>query len=447
LAWKVFSLATAIMLWFIVMNTLNPTEIKTFTATVSIINDGALADNGLVLLNKQEVIDTKVSIKVKGTRPALDELSKAKNKAEIKAVIDLEQLNSVSFEDTPLTYSLLVTPSLPDSFNYSYDIASCTPSRVDAQLDELVSEELSLTVNTTGQLGDGYKAEKPVPSESKVTVTGPKSMFSQIASVKADVDINGKTSDVTVSTAPAVYNASGEVMPMFKVEPNVVDVTVGINKLWQIPVKAPETTGELEEGLELKSIDYSPKYAEVEGKTADFNKIDSIELPDIDLSSVVATRSFTYDIRPYLKDADVNIRDGSPTQITVTVTVEATEKRTLTINDFEIKNLGQNLDATPKSARVTLKGRKSELDTITAASLNPQLDLSNLEAGEHSCDITLDLPEGIEVYGDATTTVVITEAVSDTSDTPADSEAGEQEEAPSDNTGEDETVPDNTDEN
>jgi YbbR domain-containing protein len=276
-------------------------------------------------------------------------------------------------------------------------------------------------------------------------------LFSQISAVRADVDINGKTDDVNVSTAPAVYDTDGEVMPLFRVEPNVVDVTVTINRLWQIPVKEPKTVGELEEGLELKSVDYSPKYAEVEGKTTDFNRIDSIELPAIDLSSVVATRSFSYDIRPYLKDADIEIRDGSPTQITVTVTVEATEKRTLIVGvgDYEIKNLGQGLDVAPKSATITIKGRKSELNSLTVASLKPELDLSGLGAGEHSCDIKLELPEGVEVYGDAQTEVVITSVTSGSSsgDTPTEPETSTPEDNTDDISGEDETVPDNADEN
>jgi YbbR domain-containing protein len=442
---KIFSLVFAIILWFIVMNTLNPTEIKTFTASVTFTNESTLTDNELVILNKEEIQNTKVVIKVRGTRPALDELSKAKNKGEIKAVINLEQLEDATIAVAPADYSLAVTPTLPSSFSYSYEIASCTPTRVDAQLDKLTSRVLPLTINTNGQLGDGYKAEEPEVSTSTVTVTGPSSMFGDIETVQADVDINGKTEDISVSTAPAVYDEAGNVMPLFKVEPTVVDITIGINKQWQIPIKEPTTVGELEDGLELKSIDYTPKYAEVEGKTSDINKVGSIELPPIDLTSVVATKSVSYDIRPYLKDADVNLRDGSPSQITVTVTVEATDQKTIFLNSnaFVFKNIAQGLEANAKGTQVTVKGRKTELATLDTSSVKAEVDLSGLGEGEHTCEIKLELPEGIEIEGEAKTSVVIKGTNADSADTPNDTgDSSETEDTPADAAEEDETAQD-----
>ena len=89
LMWKIFSLLIALALWFVVMNTLNPAETKTFTAGLVFTNEQVLEDKNIIITNKAELENTKVSIKVKGTRPALDELSRDANRQQIAAYIDL----------------------------------------------------------------------------------------------------------------------------------------------------------------------------------------------------------------------------------------------------------------------------------------------------------------------------------------------------------------------
>lgn len=421
---KVFSLAAAIGLWFVVMNTLNPTEVKSFTTDLTFINEAALtegeSDGGLTIINKQNIEKTKVAIKVKGTRPALDELSKSKNRAEIKAYVDLKQLGGITLDETPQTLNLVVTPKLPDNiFLYSYEIVSCTPKSVEAQVDRLKSETMKLQLDVTGQLKSGYDSNEPVCDTDTVRITGPASMFSKVGTVKAGVDITGKTDNVEVSVAPAVYDKDGNIMELFTVEPAVIDVSVGIKKQWQIPVTEPEVTGQLNENLVLEGIEYEPKNVEVEGSIEDINKVPSIHVPAVDLSAIEHTQTFTYDIRPSLKGTDLQLKNSSDTEIKVTVTVNAKASRDITINqgDFNITGLADELTAHIDPVNITVYGSQEFIDAISAKQLAPAIDLSGQTVGWHNLTFAVTLPDNVEMRSTPTATVIITNKNNQTVDT------------------------------
>lgn len=409
LLWKIFSLVLAIFLWFVVMNTLNPTEVKTFTVNISFTNEGVLKDNDLIIMNKKELEEQRVSIKVKGTRPALDELSKSKNKNAIKAYIDLSRLDGTAVEE-PTDISLMVTPKLPDDiFLYSYEIVSCSPKTADVRVDNLMSETMKLQLDVHGQIKSGYNASGPITETDTVRVTGPESMFESVGSVRAGVDITGKDSDVNVSVAPAVYDKEGVPMELFTVLPSVIDVTIAINRQWQIPVKAPEVIGQINENLVLKSVDYSPKTVDVEGSIEDINKVQTIELPAVDLSEIENTKEIKCDIRPSLKGTDLKLKDGTPTEVTVVVTVEAKVLKNITVtkDDIHIKGLGSGLIADMEDVAIPLYGEEEVLKSLNAAQLKPVVDVTDMGTGWHNVPLELAIPDNVQSRIKPTVSVMI----------------------------------------
>ena len=411
LLWKIFSLVLAIFLWFVVMNTLNPTEVKTFTVNLSLVNEGILNDNDLIIMNKKELEDSKISIKVKGTRPALDELSKSKNRNGIKAYIDLNQLDGTAVEE-PMDIDLIITPKLPeDIFLYSYEIVSCTPKTAKVKVDNVMSETMKLQLNVQGQIKSGYSASKPITETDTVRVTGPESLFENVGSVRASVDVTGKDSDVNVSVAPAVYDNDGVPMELFTVMPSVIDVTISINRQWQIPVKAPEIKGELNENLVLKSVEYSPKTVEVEGSIEDINKVQTIELPPVDLSQIENTKEIECDIRPSLKGTELKLKSGMPTKITVVVTVEAKVLKNLNVtkDDIQLKGLGNGLIAEIEDIAIPIYGEEEVLKNFNAAQLKPVVDVTGMGIGLHNVPLELTIPENVQIRIKPTISVMISD--------------------------------------
>ncbi len=411
---KILSLLIAIVLWFVVMNTLNPTETKAFTTNLTFINEATLTEGeeALTIINKADIENTKVTVKVKGTRPALDELSEPNNRAQISAYIDLKQLNSLTLADSDDSQKVMltVTPKLPNNiYAYSYEIVSYTPNIIEVEIDKLKSETMRLQIDVSGQLKSGYNANEPVCETDTVKVIGPQSMFKNVSAVRASVDITGKTSDVNVSVAPAVYDTEGNLLELFKIEPAIIDITIDINRQWQIPVNEPEVIGELNENLVLESITFEPKNVEVEGTIEDINKVSNIELPVIDLGVIQHTETFSYDIRPSLKDTDLKLKEGTPNEIKVTVTVKAKASRDITITqeDFTVNNLNSEYVADIEDVNLTVYGAQEIIDTVTAKQLMPTVDLTNKSMGWNNLIFSVTLPEGVEIRTEPRVTVVL----------------------------------------
>lgn len=411
LLWKSFSLVLAVFLWFVVMNILNPTEVKTFSVNLSFTNEGVLKDNDLIIMNKAELEETKVNVKIRGTRPALDELSKSKNKGNIRAYINLSQLDGIAVEE-PTDLSLVVTPALPtDIFLYSYEIVSCSPKAIDVKVDNIHSETMKLQLDVSGEPKSGYNASSPITETDTVRITGPESLFATVASVRAGVDISGKDKDVNVSVAPAVYDKDGTPIKLFTVLPSVIDVTINISRQWQIPVVQPKVTGTLNENLVLKSIEYSPKTIDVEGTIEDINKVQNIELPPVDLSQIENTKEIKCDIRPSLKGTDLKLKSGTPTRVTIIVTVEAKVLKnvTLTENDMQLKGVGNGLQAKIEDVAIPIYGEEKVLQDLGAAQLKPVVDVTGLGVGLHNVPLDMSIPENVQIKIKPTVRVMITE--------------------------------------
>jgi YbbR domain-containing protein len=177
-----------------------------------------------------------------------------------------------------------------------------------------------------------------------------------------------------------------------------------------MPIKEPEVIGELNDNLVLKSIEYSPKSVEVEGSLDDINKVQSIELPAVNLSTIENTQTFTYDIRPSFKGTDLQLKDGQPTEVQVVVTVNAKASRdiTLTQKDFTITGLAADLTSKIEDVNVTLYGEEEYISSITASQLAPKLDLTEQTEGWHSLPVEITLPENVQMRTKPSVTVVIT---------------------------------------
>ena len=96
--WKLLSVAIATILWFMVINIDQPVDTRGYNRPLSIENMETLTDRGLTVGNLEELKNTKITVKVKAQRTALDRLSQ--NPEWITAAVDLAELSSVVNGDT-----------------------------------------------------------------------------------------------------------------------------------------------------------------------------------------------------------------------------------------------------------------------------------------------------------------------------------------------------------
>ncbi|MBQ9605526.1 MAG: hypothetical protein IJR45_08955 [Firmicutes bacterium] len=414
--WKIASIIIAVFMWFVVMNTLNPAETKTFSVSISLLNEQSLAENGFALLNTSDIMDRRIEVKVKSTRPALDELSRQKDTA-LKANLDFKQINPENIVDTPQNIAMNISPAISDIYLYSYEIVSFSPSFVNVVFDSSKSGEYELETNFTGKLEEGYSAAVDGLGTEKVTVYGPATEFENVEKVVAEINLDKKTDDFSTEIHPVVYSKKGQPMPNFIVDPPNINAQVSVKYTKNIEVTKPATTGIINSERVLKNIDWSPKVIELTGDKDVLDSISPIILPSIELDKLVGSDIRTYEVTDFIKDERVALKSNAPRVITVTIEVSGKDGKNITLSADEIKVTGlkDGLKAQfPSQVVFTVFGEPEALAKATNESFSPSVDLTDIEEGATEVPLNISLPEGVEVRGETKIYVYVTKGTQPT---------------------------------
>ena len=100
--------------------------------------------------------------------------------------------------------------------------------------------------------------------------------------------------------------------------------------------------------------------------------------------------------------------------LTVTVTVEGIEQRTVTLAKSDIMYLNSPTGylisfANDDDVTIVLKGLQEDLDALNESTLNPYVDLSGLTAGSHAVALNVTLPDGLALQDDVYIVVELAE--------------------------------------
>lgn len=287
--------------------------------------------------------------------------------------------------------------------------AKVKPEYVDVILHNKVTREMNVNVDlkNTRKLPEGYTAGDVEFSPKTVNVTGAEGMIDQISFITGFVDVGDAEEPIQTKVPLRAYNQQGDLIDV-QINPGVVDVSVPIKKPKKTVPISIDTNGELEEGLSLQSITSDPSEITLTGTTTSLNKFESYNEISIDLSKIKKDTTLT---------VDVPVPDGidavSVKEVTVNVNVEKVESDTdadieeevtRTFSDVPLTLLGINdekqatiLDPADGVVDVTVKGKKSVLDSLDKSDLQGIVDVSDLEQGTHEVKIDWKNPGDIDL--------------------------------------------------
>lgn len=414
-AWKLLSLAIAIGLWISVMTALNPTETKTFTVPITLANEEALMNRGYAVLNKQELLETKVDVQVTGTRGAIDELSRKTTSNMLVANVDLQEIEIDSSMALPQNISISIVPKISNVQLYSYEISSFNPTFINVSVDSVAEKTLAIKTNLMGSLPEGYVAQEPVYNVSEILVRGSAKRLEQLSDIIATINIDGAEESVSTDVVPVAIDKNGQEMTDFVLTPAVIQAKVGINKIKTIKINQPAVKGELHDDLILQGIEWSPKEIQVVGTPDEIEKIKDITLPEIDMSKLLGSDIYTYELSRYISENDnIHLKSGTSKNIIVKVNILGKDGKNLTIPASNVDIVGANPNYTsriPDKIIVTVFGSKEDLAKVNndTSQLKPTLDVSNLSVGGHQVPLKLELPDGVETRTDLSVYVIISE--------------------------------------
>lgn len=320
IGWKLLSLAIAVALWFMVINTENPLETRSYTASVQIQNEESLFERGYVVVNEDEINSTRVTVRLRGQRLALDTLSQSNTK--VQAIVDLSNV-IYSYNGEPV--SVPVNIVIPSVVNNSFEILSKSVQSVTVDIQPYINKDF--TVKPVVNYSDESSGEliNAVTSPSTITAYGAKSVINSIAEVRASVTPEVLENDMVMTAVPTAYDAEGNVVNNVTFSSSELSVKISMDDMKSVRI-AVDTTGRPAEDYQVTGLYLSPETIDVAGSEEALSGISVIRLPDIDIAGMDSNIIKTFDIGDYLPDG-VRIVGGTDT-VTATVHWNGMKRKT-----------------------------------------------------------------------------------------------------------------------
>lgn len=408
IGWKLLSLVIAIGLWFMVINTENPLETRSYTANIQLQNEEALFERGYVVVNEDEITSTRVTVRLRGQRLALDTLSQSSTK--VQAVVDLDNV-IYSYNGEPVSVPVKIV--IPSVVNDSFEILSKSIQTVTIDIQPYINKDFEVKAVVNNTDSDTVQLANAVASPGTVTVYGAKSVVNSIAEVRAEVNPEILEDGMVITTAPVAYDAEGNVVDKVTFSSNELSVKIGMDEMKSVRV-AVDITGRAAEGYEVTGIYVSPDTVDVAGKASDLSGVSIIRLPDIDVTGIDSNIIKEFSVEDYLPEGLRVIGADGSDKITVTVSVEEETTKEIVIPAESITvqgTLEEGLSAhiAGNDMTITISGAGSVISTVEADDIKAYVDVDGYEAGVYSdVDVQFELPDGVSlVEGGETVTVTV----------------------------------------
>lgn len=405
LGWKLLSVAIATTMWFMVISINQPIDTRSYSTTLQLVGEETLTARGLTVANREDLTNTKISIKVKAQRTALDRLSQRQADL-ILATVDLSELSYAQDGDT---ITLPVDTSVGGGAT-GYTVESKVPGSVEIQVETLAAKEFPLEVSLNGEVTEGTHLSNPKLTPETIMVKGAKSAVDSVVAVRLSVNAAEAVQQMELQVKPVAYDKDGNTVSGVTFSADTVTVSYLLNEAKQVPVQV-SVTGSPAEGYHMGEVICTPRTVSVIGSKEALEKLNVIALEQIDVSGATSSVSRTFQLADYLPEG-VQLEEGSSAVVQVLVHVDRGEEKTVTVSSDQIHLInGQDgyQYTLPESVTVTLSGEASQLAAVEGSDLSGQVDVSALTEGTHMADINWNVPGGITA--DVTTITVEVAAV------------------------------------
>ncbi|ENQ3080014.1 CdaR family protein [Bacillus sp. WLY-B-L8] len=351
----------------------SPFPVGDTTETISGVPVSAYYDEDKYIVSG---IPEKVSVTLEGQNNVV---AAAKVKRQFEVFVNLRGYTPGTYE-IPLKYS-----GVPNNLHLKVQPAKI---QVTIQKKEVKSFPVEVKYLNENQVQKGTVIDKPIVKPGTVEVAGTTEQLSQIALVRAYVDLKGVNKTVTKEAKVVLYDKDGNQLDL-KTGSSTVNVTV--------PVSSPEKTvslgvtkkGSLQEGITVTSIKVEPSEVEIYGSKDVLDNITSLEGIEVDLSKITESTTF---------DASVSLPKGvtksDPGQVKVTVEVQKQQRKTITDIPLQVNGLSDLLTmkfSDPQNGKISIdvSGDAGIIEKISADQIKASINVGNMSAGTHDVPIQI----------------------------------------------------------
>ena len=294
-------------------------------------------------------------------------------------------------------------------------------------LDTLKSATYLVQFNTTKELPEGYKVGTLSSDPSRVTVSGPTSAFSNLAAVKANVDLSAITDGGSVTAPLALYDGNNRTLSGsgLTISQSTVEVTVSLNQAKEISISIAGSSGTPADGYVVSKVDYTPKLLTISGSKNALANISTVSIPsrELDITGASSNKTFEIAIEQYLPDG-ITLSEGQSGTISVTIELEQLQMESFQIDasQFQLVNTKPEYEyeLIDPTLTLTLQALQADLDSFNPETLQGTIDIGGLEAGEYiNVPVTLTLDSAYTMTQDLIVSVRIIDKTAQTEETQA----------------------------
>lgn len=354
----VICLLLSIGLWVYVTNVENKirtTEISKIP--VELINTEALTSSKLALTPNQELY---VTLKVEGNTSDINKIKKS----DFKVQVDLseyawkkgENKVPVSIVDYPITVSIRNTNTLT----------------VSVKIEDMVEKTMPITSDIIVTPRQGYFASVATIDPKEVKVTGAESVVTRVSSLVVSDNKEDVFENVVGSYDIKPLDEDGNEVLGVLLSEKSANVEIKVSKGKSVKVNVV-TTGQLPNGLKLKSIESNKKFVEILGPKEILDTISEVNSTPLNLSSINESKDVSIGI---VIPEGLKLSQGED-YITVKVNVIKFATKDFNIK-YSITGGIEGVKVTPAkdTIKVTISGYENELGNVTADNIKASIDVS-----------------------------------------------------------------------
>lgn len=179
-------------------------------------------------------------------------------------------------------------PVSVSSKNPQISIVSAAPSEIEITLEPVRQKAVALTAEISGEPANGFRVSGNRLSKNTISVEGAESVLKQIASAKAQVNLDGnERQNVTKPTTVIVYDRAGAPLEGVKIDDNEIEIfltIVEVESAKQIGIR-PKITGAVSNGT-VRNIQVDPAVVSIIGMREVLDRIEFLETEPVDLKDV-----------------------------------------------------------------------------------------------------------------------------------------------------------------
>ena len=384
---KIFSAFIAVVLWFAVTYTEDPSLSQHISRLDTVFyNEDTLARKGLVVVDKDELPSFSVTIRGKRSK-VISSLEK------VSACIDVADITSAGEHEVDVDY-IYPTDSVM--------LTKAKLSTVTVKTEKLISREIPVKITSRPTKKSKNHIIESESHLDSVTISGAQSVMNKVAYAVVIIDESDITSPGTSNYPFVLYSADGDVLEEKNIASkshSAVAITHTIHNKVELPVKVV-LSDELknEYSLTVEQQEISKIYAGVK-EDADVTHLEAIfEREHIDAEEDTVTLTVKAPDGVYIPQEDREIK----------VKCDVSKKATFEVDvPVSAKNVPDGFSVSMNPGKIKVRVKCSKEDA-KANNITAILDAKNLSrGGRENVILTVTAKDDMQVLGTYTTSATL----------------------------------------